>query len=58
MIIVKLYRESEARLVPRKSWSTNFGSGDASEVHEKALKGQAKSHGVSYVSPLYVQHDT
>jgi hypothetical protein len=44
-ITIEVHRKSEHRLVPFKSRLKDLAS--PSEVHEKALKGDAKSHGVS-----------
>jgi hypothetical protein len=46
-IVVKVLRRTEAKFVGRKVEQENLLEGHHSRVHEKALKGQAKSHSVS-----------
>ena len=46
MIEVKVFRTSLPITVPRQAEKCRLGS-DSTEVHEKALKGKAKSHGVA-----------
>ncbi len=46
-IVVKVLRRTEAKVVGRKIEQENLLSDNPSKVHEKALKGQAKSHSIS-----------
>jgi len=43
-IVVKVLRRTEAKVIGRKIEQENLLSDNRSKVHEKALKGQAKSH--------------
>jgi len=50
-IIIRVFRQSAEKLENTESKKITLGSGEK-EVHEKALKGQTKSHGTSYVVPI------
>jgi hypothetical protein len=45
VIVVEVHRRSERRPIPFRGNGSNLLA--PSEVHEKAMKGDAKSHGVS-----------
>ena len=49
-IIAKVSRRTEVKVVGLKIVQENLLEHRPSNVHEKALKGQAKSHSISYVS--------
>jgi hypothetical protein len=42
-----VFRTTLPQDAPRSHREQNFGETNNSEIHEKALKGQAKSHGIS-----------
>jgi hypothetical protein len=46
-MVVKVLRRTEAKVIGRKIEQENLLSDNPSKVHEKALKGQAKSHSTS-----------
>jgi hypothetical protein len=46
-IVVKVLRRTETKVVGLKIEQENLLSENPSKVHEKALKGQAKSHSTS-----------
>jgi urease alpha subunit len=46
-IVVKVLRRTEAKVIRRKIEQENLLSDNPLKVHEKALKGQAKSHSTS-----------
>ncbi len=49
-IVVKVLRCTEPKAVGWKIVQENLLEDHPTSVHEKALKGQAKSHSISYVS--------
>jgi hypothetical protein len=54
-IMVKVYRYGAAgafTLRSRHEYGKDLSDEYDNGVHEKALKGEAKSHGISYVSPV------
>lgn len=48
-VIVKVYRDSKAKPAKNNHLHSNFNSYEK-VVHEKAVKGEAKSHGIMYDS--------
>ena len=53
-IVVYVHRRGDSQLVSTRDIKTAF-TGLGKEVHEKAIKGQAKSHGTSYVILVYLK---